>query len=131
MKKPWHHLSTRRLSVQTSLRWNDGLALSQKDFGFSVNSTLVFWDGRKTEYAAAEADWKGYEKGMRQLLQDPEKVRRFAPEARAWLEKQSRKIRNLAEQDFSKKSNAELKKAYNELSGLVGEYYTRMWLGFE
>ena len=66
----WHHINTRRISLQMCLFWNRGLGeKAVATYGFGIKKFLNYFDGQKTEYYVPTAEWDAYQDNLRQLLE--------------------------------------------------------------
>ncbi|MBI2445606.1 hypothetical protein HYV43_04425 [Candidatus Micrarchaeota archaeon] len=130
MANVWHLLVTRRIGVQVAQQWNHAFWRMRKPFGIGIDDVRIDFDGRKTEYCVDAAQWRRFEKGMREKLADQAFVRTFARDAKRFLEKKSGRIQCACRDDFSGLSDSALHQRFLDVSAMADEYYTRMWLVF-
>ncbi|MBC8501454.1 MAG: hypothetical protein ISS25_04205 [Nanoarchaeota archaeon] len=131
MKKiDWEHLVTRRLAVQVAIAWNYGFGkLFNKRYRTGIKDTLVYFDGKKTDYFVSKNEHKQYNKDLDKSLHDSDFVKTLIPEAKEFVEKTYDYIRNLITNSEDLKDK-ELAKLYSEFSYYHANYYTRMWMAF-
>jgi len=128
----WQKYITRRLAVQVAQSWNFAWGKEmQKVCGVSLNNTLVFRDGKKTDYYVDEKQYRKYTKGLYVLLADNKFVRSFHGAAKLKLENILVDVQNQFNIDLTKLSNQELLKIYRDfLLPNVEQFYIRMWTVF-
>jgi len=131
MKKiDWEHLVTRRLAVQVAIAWNYGFGkLFNKRYRTGIKDTLVYFDGKKTDYFVSKNEHKQYNKDLDKSLHDSDFVKTLIPEAKEFIEKTYDYIRNLITNSEDLKDK-ELAKLYSQFSYYHANYYTRMWMAF-
>lgn len=126
----WQHLVTRRLAVQVAIAWNYGFGtLFNKRYRTGINNTLVYYNGKKTDYFVDKDELKKYNKYLDKLLENPEFVAGMIPEAKEFVEETYEFIKELIK-DANKLSNKGLAKLYFKFSYHHADYYTRMWMVF-
>ncbi len=126
----WDHLVTRRLSVQTAIAWNRGFgAPMEQAYGAGILDTLSFFDGAKTDYHVERTAHARFGARLDALLHDAGSVATLIPDARAFLEAQHARIRDLVEGAQGLDARA-LERRYREVAEEHARYYTRMWMVF-
>ncbi|MDP2749496.1 MAG: PEP-utilizing enzyme [Nanoarchaeota archaeon] len=126
----WQHLVTRRLAVQVAIAWNYGFgSLFNKKYRTGINNTLVYYNGKKTDYFIDAQELKKFNEDLDKLLDDPKIVASLMPEAKKFVEETYELIRNLIK-DADKLSDKELAKLFSRFSEHHANYYTRMWMVF-
>lgn len=128
--RKWKHLVTRRLAVQVAIAWNTAFgSLSKKRYQTGIMDTLVYYDGKKTEYYIDEEQLNLLNEDLDKLLGNPEFVAGLIPEAKEFLEETYAEVKE-SMQGLGKKTARELKHWYTEFSNVHANYYTRMWMVF-
>ncbi|MCL5774922.1 MAG: PEP-utilizing enzyme [Patescibacteria group bacterium] len=128
----WLKYVTRRLAVQVAQAWNFGWGEAmRKKYGLQVPSTLVFYDGKKTEYYVDSRQHHLYVAGLYKLLQNQKFLRTFHSEARANLEKILKDTKTRFKKDLKNLGNEELLKLYqNFVLPRQAQFYVDMWTVF-
>lgn len=126
----WHRLVTRRIGIQVAQQWNHAFLKMRKPYGIGIDRIRVTFDGQKAEYFVDADQWRRFQAGMRQKLNDKTFVRRLAKDARHFLESQSARIRHACKDSFSKMSDTRLRQRFDQITAMADDYYTRMWLVF-
>lgn len=128
----WVKYVTRRLAVQVAQAWNYGWGEAMdRVYGVSVKNTLVFRDGKKTEYYVDKVQHKKYLAGLYRLLEDTTFLRRFHGDARKTLESILKRTKRTCDQDLSRLSNRQLIDLYKkQILPDVTQFYVRMWTVF-
>ncbi len=126
----WQHLITRRLAVQVAIAWNYGLGiLFNKRYRTGIYNTLVYYDGKKTDYFVDGDELKKHNEDLDRLLDNPECVAGLIPEAKEFVEETYEFIKELIT-DVHILSNKELSALFSQFSHHHMNYYTRMWMVF-
>ncbi|MFC1648810.1 PEP-utilizing enzyme [Nanoarchaeota archaeon] len=126
----WKHMVTRRLAVQMAIAWNYGFgSLFDSKYGTSINNTLVYYNGKKTDYFVDGEEEEKFHSDLDSFLDDPKFVKTLIPEAKQFVEKQYSFINELI-QDAFKLSDSQLAQLFSEVSMQHANYYTRMWMVF-
>ncbi|MBI5226268.1 hypothetical protein HY994_03440 [Candidatus Micrarchaeota archaeon] len=126
----WHLLVTRRIGIQVAQQWNHAFWKMEKPYGIGILRIRIESDGKKADYFVDDAQWRRFDAGMRKKLGQKTFTRRFARDAKSFLERKSHQIRELSQADFSKVSDNGLCKRFGRISALADDYYTRMWMVF-
>ncbi|MFC1723948.1 hypothetical protein ACFL0V_07465, partial [Nanoarchaeota archaeon] len=128
--KNWTKLVTRRLAVQVAIAWNHGFGtLFDQRYRTGIPNTLVFYDGKKTDYFVVEEELNKYNEDLDKLLENPEFVAGMMPEAKEFVEETYIHIKNLI-RDAENKSNKGLANLFPKFAHHHANYYTRMWMVF-
>ncbi|MDP2749773.1 MAG: PEP-utilizing enzyme [Nanoarchaeota archaeon] len=126
----WQHLVTRRLAVQVAIAWNYGFgSLFNKKYNAGINNTLVYYNGKKTDYFVDRDELRRFNEDLDKLLDDPEVVANLMPEAKKFVEETYELIKEITKA-ADKLSNEELAKLFSKFSKYHANYYTRMWMVF-
>lgn len=126
----WHLLVTRRIGVQVAQQWNHAFWRMRKPFGIGIEDVRIAFDGRKTQYFVDVGQWRLFERGMQRKLADAYFIQSFARDAKSYLEKQSKKIRDSCNDNFSTFSDVQLRHRFRRVCAMADDFYTRMWLVF-
>ena len=125
----WKHHVTRRLAAQVAIAWNYGYGrLFKRRYRTGVMNTLVYFDGKKTDYFT-DKQIEQFHKDIDKLLDNPEFVFGLIPEAKEFVEETYFYIKQLIKYP-NKLLNKELSQLYKQFSFHHANYYTRMWMGF-
>jgi len=127
----WEHLVTRRIATQVIIAWNYGLgSLFQKDYGGSgISNTLVFYDGKKTEYFVDREQHVTFNQRLDKLLEDNEALHDLIPDAKRFIDEKYAEIREMISGAESR-SNEEIAELFRRFSREHAYFYTRMWMVF-
>ncbi len=128
----WKKYITRRLAVQVAQAWNYAWGMAMRNvYGVSVLNTLVFNDGKKTEYYVDEVEHSRYIAGLYRLLEDKHFLKVFHKDAQRSLERILREVRRKLSVNLSALSNEELLTIYQHfILPRVEQFYIRMWTVF-
>ncbi|MBU1197149.1 hypothetical protein KJ765_01405 [Candidatus Micrarchaeota archaeon] len=126
----WHKINSRRIGVQVAQQWSAGFLPERKPYRISIQDTLAYFDGKKTEYYADAAQWTAYEKGLFDLLKDRPRRASLISDAQRFLEITSGEIRQLLSTNVSALSDAQLASFYSNVIEKVNAFYSRMWIVF-
>jgi phosphoenolpyruvate synthase/pyruvate phosphate dikinase len=128
--KTWTKLITRRLAVQVAIAWNYGFGRMFFDrYHAVIPSTLVYYDGKKTDYFVDAKDLDEFNKQLDKNLQNTEFVHSMIPEAKEFVEEKYMFVKDIIK-DAPQLSNPRLAMLYTQFSKHHSEYYTRMWMVF-
>lgn len=128
----WSKYVTRRLAVQVAQAWNFGWGKAmQKIYGLQVPSTLVFYDGKKTEYYVDLKQHQKYVAGLYKLLGNKKFISSFHSRAQLKLEQILGEIRRIVSVNLSGISNQKLADLYqDQILPRQTQFYVRMWTVF-
>ncbi|KKW41933.1 MAG: Phosphoenolpyruvate synthase/pyruvate phosphate dikinase [Candidatus Magasanikbacteria bacterium GW2011_GWA2_56_11] len=125
----WHHINTRRISLQMCLFWNDGFNKKHRaTYGIGVSNFLNFFNGRKTEYHVDAGEWEDYRRGQNALLDRRVFVRTLPWEAQEYLEQQLGRRQASFPQDLSALSDGELLALQRRTAEEVAWTNSRTWM---
>lgn len=125
----WHHINTRRISLQMCLFWNDGLNQKEKQtYGIGVTKFLNYFDGHKTEYYVDADEWQVYMAGQKELLNSPTVVRTLPWEAQDYLEKQLERFKSEFPVDLKALDNEALLQLQQKVAQEVAWTNSRTWM---
>ncbi|MFC1752339.1 PEP-utilizing enzyme [Thermoproteota archaeon] len=128
--KKYTKFVTRRLAVQVAIAWNHGFGrLFYNRYGTAINNTIVYYDGKKTDYFVEENELKQFNDHLDRQLDNPEFVAGMIPEAKEFVEEKYEFIKEMIK-DGEKLQDKELAELYSRFSYHHSEYYTRMWMAF-
>ncbi len=126
----WEHMVTRRLAVQVAIAWNYGFGvLFNKRYRTGINNTVVYYDGKKTDYFVDQKEHSQYNDDLDNLLDNPEIVFSLIPEAKEFVEETYDLIKRMIK-GAENHSDSSLADLYNRFSYHHMNYYTRMWMVF-
>lgn len=127
----WYKLVTRRIAVQISIAWNYGFGKDMiKTYGLGVFATLVFYDGKKSDYYTDLKEMETYWLKLNILLGKKSFIKGFYEEAKRNLEIILRNTRILLKGDLTELSNRELTNIYRRFLPWHTQFYVRMWTVF-
>ncbi len=125
----WHHINTRRISLQMCLFWNDGFWKKEKyTYGFGIRKTLQYFDGKKTEYYVDAEEWKQYRKNQWDLLDQKKWVRTIPWEAQTFLEHQLERFSKSFPINLPTLTNDELLSLQRHVANEVSWTNSRTWM---
>ena len=128
--KKWTKLVTRRLAPQVAIAWNHGFdKLFYNRYKTQIKNTLVYYDGKKTDYFVDKNELKKFNNKLDKLLDDHEFVVSMISEAGGFIEETYSYIKKVIRNSY-KLSDKELSKLYSKFSYHHANYYTRMWMVF-
>src|SRR3989344_1497134 len=94
----WQHLVTRRLAVQVAIAWNYGFGSHfYKKYGTGINNTLVYFNGKKTDYFVDGDELRKFNEDLDKLLNDPKVVATLIPEAKTFVEETYATIKKMVQ----------------------------------
>lgn len=126
----WKHLETRRLAVQVAQAWNFGFGrLFHKRYRTGIYNTLVYFNGRKTDYFIQDPELIQYNKDLDKLLDNPEFVAGMTSEAKEFVEETYKYVKRLIK-DVNNMPDKEMSGLFSKFSYHHANYYTRMWMVF-
>lgn len=126
----WEHHVTRRVAVQIAIAWNLAYGrMFEKRYRTGIRNTLVYFDGKKTDYFVDKDHHKQFNIDLDTFLSNPDFIIGLIPEAKEFLEDTYLHIKSMIgnARELSDKDLAEL---YSGLSSNHANYYTRMWMVF-
>lgn len=132
MKYKWSKYVTRRLAVQVAQAWNFGWGKAMKKiYGVSVENTLIYRDGQKTEYYVDTKQHMEYIIGLYKLLNNKKFIKEFHRKSQIKLESILKVTKDRFKKDLSKLSSRELLEIYkNFVLPNLEQFYIRMWTVF-
>lgn len=126
---PWHHINTRRISLQMCLFWNDGFHHKESHaYGIGCKNFLNFFDGKKTAYYVSQEDWEAYRAGQEKLLTETKWVKTIPWEAQTFLELQLQRFRATFPKNVSVLTNEALLTLQRHVATEVGWTNSRTWM---
>lgn len=118
--------------MQVAQQWNYGFGKAMKEtLGLSITDTLVYRDGKKTEYYVNKKQQEIYIQGLYLLLADKNFIRGFHKKAQNRLERILITTKKELNQDLSLLNNHELLNLYQKfILPNTEEFYIYMWTVF-
>ena len=125
----WHHINTRRISLQMCLFWNRGLGeKAVATYGFGIKKFLNYFDGQKTEYYVPTAEWDAYQDNLRQLLEKNIFVRTIPWEVQRYLERQLERWQTSFPKNLPGMSSGGLLNLQKQVAEEVAWTNSRTWM---
>ncbi len=118
--------------MQVAEAWNFGWGEAmKKNYGLQVSDTLVFYDGKKTEYYVDSKQHQKYVTGLYRLLQNQKFLKTFHAQAQADLENILKEVKARFGKGLEKLSNEKLLDLYQNFTlPRQARFYVEMWTVF-